>query len=171
MKRLLYGLVLLALVSASSSRLNAQNVLPDSFGAWKSSSEMVDIGRTANPSEDVLKEAGQARVEGRHYIRSDRKLAVLAEEFHDPTGAYQVYTARLSTKLNPSTVAPLTAAGNDQLIALVGNRVVTVSGIRSASDADLKLLLDQLQQSSDRSPLPPIRGYLPDVDMVQGSQK
>lgn len=171
MKRLLYSFVLLAFVSASGSRVNAQNVLPDSFGAWKSSSEMVDIGRTANPSEDVLKEAGQARLEGRHYIRSDRKLAVLAEEFRDPTGAYEVYTARLSTKLNPSTVAPLTAAGNDQLIALVGNRVVTVSGIRSASDADLKLLLDQLQQSSDRSPLPPIRGYLPDVDMVQGSQK
>jgi hypothetical protein len=68
-------------------------------------------------------------------------------------------------------VAPLTAASNDRLIALVGNRVVTISPIRSASDVDLKLLLDSLKQKSDRSPLPPIRGYLPDEDMVQGSQK
>ena len=45
------------------------------------------------------------------------------------------------------------------------------SPIHGVSDADLKLLLDSLKQASDRSPLPPIRGYLPDEDMVQGSQK
>ena len=100
-----------------------------------------------------------------------KTINVWMEQFHDPSWAYEIYTLGLKPTMNPSTVAPLTAVEKDKLWALVGNRVVTVTGIHGASDADLKLLLDKLKQSSDQTPLPPIRGYLPDADMVQGSQK
>ncbi len=95
----------------------------------------------------------------------------MLEQFRDPSGAYESYTARLSTKLNPSTVGPLTAAGNDQLIALAGNRVVTVGHISSVTDADLKLLLDSVGETADRTPLPPVRGYLPEENLIQGTQR
>jgi hypothetical protein len=170
MKRVGYLLVLIFVAFAAAST-RAQSALPDSFGPWKATEPAAQFNRTSAPSGDVLSEAGKTGAEGRNYRRGDKEITVLCEQFRDPSGAYEIYTAALSTKSNPSTVAPLTAAGNDQLIALVGNRVVTISPIRSASDGDLKLLLDSLKQKSDRSPLPPIRGYLPDEDMIEGSQK
>jgi hypothetical protein len=170
MKRLGSFLVLIFLTFAAASA-RAQSALPDSFGPWKGAEPLAQFARTSVPSADVLNEAGITAVEGRNYRHGDQEIAVKYEQFRDPSGAYEIYTAMLSTKLNPTTVAPLTAVGNDQLIALVGHRVVTISPIRSASDADLKLLLDALKQASIRSPLPPIRGYLPDVDMVQGTQR
>jgi hypothetical protein len=174
MKRFLFTILLLLVgagVEAQAPIGDAPKVLPDRFGAWTGTSVWADIGRTDSPAQEVFAEASHTSREARRYARGDKTLLVILDEFRDPSGAYEIYTQRLSTKLNPSTVAPLTAAGNDQLIALVGNRVVEVSGIRGASDADLKLLLDKLKQSSDQAPLPPIRGYLPDADLVQGSQK
>jgi len=171
MKRLAYLISATLLFCFAQTSARAQSRMPDSFGKWKSAGVIVELGRTDALSGDVRKEAGETGVEGRRYQRGAKEIVVVSEQFGDPSGAYEAYTALLSTKLNPSTVAPLTAAGNDQLIALVGNRVVTVSHISSATDADLKMLLDKLQQGSDRSPLPPIRSYLPDEDMVQGSQR
>jgi hypothetical protein len=160
-------LALAGLLSLAALPMSAQSRLPAQFGNWTKGS-CVD-----KPLASALaQEAGDA--EGANsctYSSGSKSIVVWVEQFRDPSGSYEVYTALLSPKLNPSTVAPLTAAGNDRLIALVGNRVVTVSEIHLASDADLKQLLDKLKQASDRSPLPPIRGYLPDVDMVQGSQK
>lgn len=156
-------------VSSLVSAQEHQAILPEAFGAWRGGETAG--GFAADSLDAVRKEAGETVREGRGYGSGNKTVTVAVRQFRDPTAAYEVYTAMLSTKLNPSTVAPLTAAGNDQLIALVGNRIVTVSPIRAASDADLKLLLDKLKQSTDQSPLPPIRGYLPDADLVQGSQK
>jgi hypothetical protein len=169
MKRLI--LLLVFSLAAVGARAQSDHVLPQQFGKWNIGSGPADASKLIPPFSDVLTEAGQIQFQYGWF--SDRKIWIRVEvqQFRDPSGAYEIYTARLNTKLNPSTVAPLTAAGDDRLIALVGNRVVTVSPIRGASDADLKLLLDSLKQASDRSPLPPIRGYLPDADMVQGSQK
>jgi len=170
MKRLTYLLALFLFSSADKSA-GAQSAFPDSFGAWKAAGPLATLGTVDAPGADVLREAGGTGSWAQNYVLGDKKILVVSEQFRDPTGAYEIYTARLSSKLNPSTVAPLTAAGNDQLMALVGNRVITVAPIRTASDADLKSLLDRLKQASDRSPLPPIRGYLPDADMVQGTQR
>jgi len=147
--------------------LHAQSMLPERFGAW---SKQTCVDRPyASP---LAGEAGDASgAVACQYSAGTKSASVWLEQFRDPSSAYEVYTSFLRPGLSASTVAPLTAAGNDQLIALVGNRVVTISPIKYASDGDLMLLLDQLKQASDRSPLPPIRAYLPDIDMVQGSQK
>lgn len=121
--------------------------------------------------DPLTQEAGRKAQDFTWYSDGRRSMRVLIEEFRDPSGAYQIYTARLTTKLNPSTVGPLTAAGNDQIIALVGNRVLTIGHISSATDADLKLLLDSVRQNADRTPLPPVRGYLPEEQLIQGTQR
>jgi len=162
-----FGVLSCAVVSPAT----AQKVLPDHFGKWISGGGPADEPKPSAGDTPVAKEASRTGQEFTWYSDGKRSMRVVLEQFRDPSGAYEVYTERLSPELNPSTVAPLTAAGNDQLIALVGNRVVTVSHISSATDADLKMLLDKLRQGSDRSPLPPIRSYLPDEDMVQGSQR
>jgi hypothetical protein len=148
-----------------------EKALPESFGKWKQGGGPSGGAKHAHLETPLLKEAGRWAVDDEWYTDGSKWMFVVMQEFRDPTGAYQAYTSELNTGLNPSTVAPLTAAGKDELLALVGSRLVTIAPIQSASDADLRLLLDRLQQVSDRSPLPPIRGYLPDQDMVQGSQK
>lgn len=175
MKRLLFTIILamacVAVQAQAPKSASAPGSLPSEFGQWKAAPASPDRLSAADTTDQLKREAGQTGVEWRNYARGDQKLGVVCQEFRDSSGAYEVYTARLSTRLNPSTVAPLTAAGNDELIALVGDRVVTVTGIHAASDSDLKLLLDKLKQPSGQAPLPPIRAYLPDADMVQGSQK
>ncbi|HVO58978.1 MAG TPA: DUF6599 family protein [Dongiaceae bacterium] len=174
-------LVLLALAAAwavcfasslcAQTQAPAGKILPAQFAGWQSGPGPMVEWRAVSPDSAVFQEAGLSRSEQQHYRNGRNNLDVQIFEFRDPTGAYEAYTAQLSTKLNPSTVAPLTAAGNDQLIALVGHRLVFVRGIRGASDADLRALLDHVRHGADTTPLPPVRGYLPDADLVQGSQR
>jgi hypothetical protein len=166
MKALTYFCAAAFLVAIPVYSSQAQIALPASFGKW-SKAKCVD-----KPLESALEEVGDKwGASSCQYVAGPNSVVVWTEPFKDPSAAYEIYTLRLHPGMSPSTVAPLTAVANGELVALVGNRVVTVSPIRVASDGDLKLLLDKLKQSSDQAPLPPIRGYLPEEDMVQGSQK
>jgi len=165
MKKLASVFAVAFLACAAFAR--AQSVLPDHFGKWKTSGASLGAAVSTN----VTGEAVRTRSDVARYVSGDKSLAVTVEEFRDPSSAYEVYTSRLSPRLTASTVAELTAAGNDGLIALVGNRVVTVSQIRNATDAELKLLLDSVKQTADTAPLPPIRAYLPEEQLIQGTQR
>jgi hypothetical protein len=169
MKRLILLLVLAA--ACAGARAQERHVLPEKFGKWVSGGGPPDQPKILAADNSVTQESGRSDQEFSWYNNGKSSLRVLLEKFRDPSGAYESYTARLSTKLNPSTVASLTAAGNDQLIALVGNRVVTVWHISSATDADLKLLLDSVKETADRTPLPPVRSYLPEERLIQGTQR
>jgi hypothetical protein len=171
MKRLASIFAVIVFGTLSVCPVRADKSLPENFGKWKQGAGPMVRMTPASPDTSILKETGSSEAELNSYSDGRRWMNVAVQEFRDPTAAYEVYTSLLSTNLNPSTVAPLTAAGNDRLIALVGNRIVTAEPIRGASDADLKLLLDKVRHSADATPLPPIRGYLPDEDMVQGSQR
>jgi hypothetical protein len=165
---------LAAALSIAGSATFAQQhtqILPKQFGKWISGGGPANEPEVVATDTPVGQEAGRTATDFTWYSDSKRSMRVLLEEFRDPSGAYETYTARLSTRLNPSTVAPLTAVGNDQLIALVGNRVVTIWHISSATDADLKLLLDFVKQTADRTPLPPVRSYLPEQQLIQGTQR
>jgi uncharacterized protein DUF6599 len=147
-------------------------VLPKQFGNWKDGGSGPPAATKHYYTDTaVLRESACSSVEDSWYVNGAKWIYVVEQEFRDTSGSYEAYTSQLNPGLNPSTVAPLTAAGNDQILALVGNRLVTISGIRSASDADLKLLLDSVRQNADRTPLPPIRAYLPEQRLVQGTQR
>jgi hypothetical protein len=147
------------------------NILPKQFGKWMQDEGPADQPRPIPPTSPLLQESGQSSTELQNYTNGKQWLQVWVEEFRDPSGAYQAYTSFLNPNLNPSTVAPLTAAGDDQLLALVGNRLLKVSWIKNATDADLKLLLTSVKQKADRTPLPPIRAYLPEQQLIQGTQR
>src|SRR5438045_4928512 len=149
-----------AAVDSNGGRHGA--VLPKQFGKWASGGGPPEESKIIAADTPESQEAGRTGQEVTWYSDGKRSLTVLLEVFRAPSGAYEIYTSRLSTNVNPSTVAPLTAAGNDQLIALAGNCVVRIWHISSATDADLKLLLDSVKQNADRTPLPPIRAYLPE---------
>jgi hypothetical protein len=162
-----------ALCAAAPAAFAQQHpqILPQQFGKWVVGDGPADEPKLVAPNSPLFQEAGQSAVELERYTDGKQWLRVWLQEFRDSSGAYQAYTSTLNPRLSASTVAPLTAVGDDQLVALVGNRVVKIVWIRNASDADLKLLLDSVKDRADRTPLPPVRSYLPEERMIQGTQR
>jgi len=166
-------LLALAATFPASSPIFAQpstgqtSVLPAKFGAWIKG-PCVD----KPPASLLAGEAGD-----RHgaasctYSQGTAQVAVWSEEFRDPSAAYEVYTAMLRPGMNATTVGELTALADDQLIAQVGDRVVTISNQRAVAVRDLKSLLSTIDARADHTPLPPIRAYLPIEGMIQGTQR
>src|SRR5260370_33921901 len=70
----------------------------------------------------------------------------------------------------PSSVGTNTAVDRDALLALVGNLVVRISPVQNPSTEELRRLIASLRAHSDRTPLPPIRAYLPG-GFIDGSQR
>jgi hypothetical protein len=73
--------------------------------------------------------------------------------------------------MSPSTVGRFTAVDDKGLLALVGDVVVGVDQPRNVSTKDLQELTSLVAGRADRTPLPPIREYLPKEDLVNATQR
>ena len=173
MRRHTLLLFLLTLALAGAPFCFAQNAakktLPDRFGIWTAASSP----NKAKPSEQdaaLLAEAGLEESLTRPYSNGSQTLNVRVERFHDPSGAYEAYTALLDADLEPSSVGQLTAIGHGRLIMLIGNFLVNVDQPQLASTADLKELSSIVRKSADTTPLPPIRAFLP-PGFADGTQR
>src|SRR2546429_8478929 len=106
----------LALALASAPYCRAQNtpqsILPDRFADWISTAPP-DKVKPAEQDAALLTEAGLEERLIRRYSNGSQILKVSLERFHDPSGAYEAYTALLDTDLEPSTVGQLTAVGHE----------------------------------------------------------
>src|SRR5438270_10837860 len=90
-----------AVVDSRVSRHGAG--LPKQFGKWVSGGGPADESKIIAADTPVSQEAGRTGQEFTWYSDSKRSLTVLSEVFRDPSAAYEIYTARLSTNVNPST--------------------------------------------------------------------
>lgn len=170
-----HTLLLFVLVLALSgapycfAQTRSQSGFPDRFGSWISNTPPVKVyGPEQEPS--LLTEAGLEGGSTRQYSNGSQTLNVSLERFHDPSGAYEAYTALLDTDLEPSTVGQLTAIGHGRLIMLIGNFLVIVEQPQLASTADLRELSAIVRKSADTTPLPPIRAFLPQ-GFADGTQR
>ena len=118
----------------------------------------------------LLTEAGLEESVTRPYSNGSQTLNVGLRKFHDPSGAYEAYTALLDADLEPSTVGQLTAIGHGRLIMLIGNFLVNMDQPQLASTADLRELSGLVRKSADTTPLPPIRAFLPQ-GFADGTQR
>jgi len=73
--------------------------------------------------------------------------------------------------MQPSTLGRFTAVDDKGLLILVGNIVIGVNQPRSVSTKDLQEFTSILGPQSDKTPLPPIREYLPKEDLVNATQR
>lgn len=172
MRRHTLLLFVLPLALAGAPYCRAQNkprsILPDRFGSWVSSASPVKV-KPADQDAGLLTEAVLEESITKPYSNGSQTLNVSLEKFHDPSGAYEAYTAVLDTDLEPSTVGQLTAIGHGRLIMLIGNFLVIVQP-QLASTADLKELSGVVRKSGDTTPLPPIRSFLP-PGFADGTQR
>ena len=165
MKKLALSLAV-AFMSLGSSA-HAQNVLPEQFGKWSKGD------CAAKPPAYVFSEevGGRQGAVSCTYTSGSQRVVVGVETFRDPSAAYEVYTSSIRPNMNPSTLGPLTAVTHDELTAQIGNRSVRIWNHRAASLSDLKLLLSSISEGADHTPLPPIRAYLPEEQLIQGTQR
>ena len=144
---------------------NAQ-ILPDRFASWTKGS------CAAKPAQQTLAlEAGLSGSESCAYSSANNTIQVLAQKLHDPSAAYEVYTAGLHPGMMPSLVGTNAAVDKDELWMLTGNLVLRISSQKLASEGDLRALVNSLDGPAEKTPLPDIRAFLPSNGLVQGTQR
>lgn len=163
-----FCLFALALALAGVPRSSAQqrSILPDEFAGWHIS-RCVDV-----PNHSALSdEAGEKEFRSCQFSSASQGVVISAGRYRDPSSAYELYTSLLTTGMSPSTVGEYTAADANKLLALIGDVVVQVEQPRNISTQDLQQLISGVKARAHQSPLPPIRAFLPEDDLVSGTQR
>lgn len=161
-----------AVLSAANSSAQQSNpaqqhqVLPDTFASWHVTGCDVDTQKPA-----LSQEAGERDFRQCQFASGKQTVTILAGKYRDPSSSYEVYTSLLRPAMQPSTVGRFTAVDDYGLIALLGDVVFEVRQPRNISTKDLQELASILAVRSDKSPLPPIRSYLPQEDLENATQR
>ena len=143
-----------------------EQILPDAFGTWHST------GCDGNaPRPAVSKEAGERDFRQCEFSSEKQRATIWAGRYRDPSSAYEVYTSLLRPTMSPSTVGRFTAVDDKGLLILVGDIVVGVDQPKNVSTKDLQELASVVAAHADKTPLPPIREYLPKEDLVNATQR
>ena len=171
MRRQFLFACLCALLSAANSSaqqgsFTQQQVLPDAFGTWHNTG-CVDMPE----HPELSQEAGLREFRACEFLSGKQKAGISAGRYRDPSSAYEVYTSLLRPAMQPSTVGRFTAVDDKGLLILVGDIVVGVDEPRNVSTKDLQELTSTIAALSSKTPLPPIREYLPKEDLVNATQR
>jgi Family of unknown function (DUF6599) len=164
------------IASAPLSAQQASNVaaefpgaLPHQFAAWTTASG--PSATTSSLPQPVQQELGTTASQSVDYTNGGKTIRVVLDKFRDPSSAYSAYTGQLRVGMQASDVRPYSAVAGDQMILLIGNFLLRVNQIRSISTADLRTLALSVQGLANSTPLPPIRNYLPEERLIQGTQR
>lgn len=158
---------LLSVANTSAQRSSPQqSILPDTFGSWHSAACDANAQRPG-----VSQEAGEREFLQCQFTSGKQSATIWAGKYRDPSSAYEVYTSLLRPNMQPSTVGRFTAVDEKGLLILAGNIVVGVNQPRNVSTKDLQELASVIAAGADKTPLPPIREYLPKDDLVNATQR
>jgi len=146
------------------------DVFPERFRQWGGVSPATPAPSNS-ASSAATSEAGLLERMERDYSDGQNRITLTIALFHDTSGAYQHYTAGLKPGMKPSTAGALSAADDTHLIAQIGDLVAEIDNVKSIGESDLQALVRQLHEHADPTPLPPVRAYLPEKDLVDGSQR
>jgi hypothetical protein len=162
-------------------------VLPEQFAGWKATGPATSgaptdagsfapaqAGQNAAPSAlpaPLYAETGAKWAERRTYGQRTNQISAEAIVLRDPSSAYEFYTAQLAPGMAASTVGEYSALDANKLVALVGDVVLQVEQPRKIPAPDLEQLVNVIKARAHESPLPPIRAFLPEEDLVNGSQR
>ena len=161
-----FALLSAANSSAQQKKLAQPPVLPDAFGTWHVGSCDASTQRPA-----LSQEAGDRDFRQCQFTSGKQTVTIWAGRYRDPSSSYEVYTSLLRPAMQPSTVGRFTAVDDKGLLALVGEIVMGVQQPRNISTADLQQLTSILAAKSDKTPLPPIRAFLPQEDLENATQR
>src|ERR1051326_1459273 len=153
---------------AQQNAFQQGDILPKQFSGWAG-------GLSAQPVLSVpftvQHELGSKPPEVVDYINGSKRIHVVLQKYKDPSSAYAAYTLQLQPGMEPSDVSQFSAVAPNRVLLLIGNFVLDVGQAKSISTADLRALSALVDAHADHTPSPPIRSYLPEEGLVQGSQR
>lgn len=161
---------MLALAAAPYSSAQ-QQTLPSHFGSWSGQFNPDDLHAVELPNMvNLEREAGLAGREWFDYSSGAAKIHVDLHKYHDPSSAYEIYTALIRPDMHPSTLDLTSAVDGEKLYVLLGSSILKLRPAPAISTADLTALVQSVSIHSDKTPLPPIRTFIP-RGFIDGSQK
>src|SRR5256886_14363755 len=116
----------LSLALAASPYLSAQRQqkLPTHFAGWSGQPSPMWVETEAAPDYlDLWKETGRAPGEFCEYSSGGAKIQVNLQKYHDPSSAYEMYTALIRPEMHPSTLNRTSAVDGDRLFRSEERRV------------------------------------------------
>src|SRR5438045_590398 len=169
----LWTILMVALAAGPRAFAQARHVLPERLGSasCKAVEQASPAGAPGANYAAVWKEAGAVAPEACAYTFDGKSVQVTLEKYADPSSAYEVYTAYLNPEMQPSVLGKNSAVDREKLIALLGSFVLSVRQPKDISSADLDSLVKAVRAHADATPLPPMRAFLPEQDVVQGTQR
>lgn len=154
-------------------------VLPERFGSWESTGpaktlRAQDLGNNWaqwTNGDKVLAESGLKRIEQRSYRNGDDEATFRVFTLYDPSSAYEFYTFLLAPGMRNLGIGDDSALSQYDARFLVGNLVVQATISPKTKPESLTAILAPLKAKADPTPLPPLKGYLPDTWKVFGTDK
>jgi hypothetical protein len=175
--------IVLALAGVPRSSAQQHAILPDQFGGWNASgpawsgaptfdaSSANQSGPSTASLSPLFGETDAKWEERRSYAKGKNQISVDLLELRDPSSAYEFYTALLNPGMAPSTLGQYAALDTNKLLSLVGDVVMRVEQPRNIPSQELLQLVNIVKAHAHQSPLPPIRAFLPEEDLVNGTQR
>jgi hypothetical protein len=141
-----------------------KTILPKQFSGWALTS------CTDKPVHFAFaKEAGEREFESCAYASGDKTIDIALGQYRDPTSAYEVFTSRLRAGMMPTKLGQVAAFDKDGVLFQEGSLVGESSA--NISREDLAALIQSVEAKSEKTPLPPIRTYLPAEGRLVGSER
>jgi len=168
----------------SKSPLERQQILPNQFAGWQPGHDVHNGGpqllmwpRNPKAAEydvrpeytKLLVESGVIRVEEHYYEKDNSEISVRAFRLADPSAAYQVYTSLLRPGMMPAKLGQVAAFDKEGVLIQEGSLVL--GSTANVSREDLAALVQAVEAKAEKTPLPPIRTYLPTEGRLVGSER
>jgi hypothetical protein len=158
-------LFLCAVALLSATPIHAQRtILPKQFRNWTMTKCVGQAPRLA-----LADETGQRQSEVCDYSSGDREFGIRLDLYRDPSSAYEIYTSRLRAGMMPTKLGQSAAFDKDGVLIQEGSLVL--SSTANISREDLTALLQAVEAKSEKTPLPPIRTYLPMEGRLVGTER
>jgi Family of unknown function (DUF6599) len=178
MRKKIVVFVLFAVLRATG--VSAQNaILPDHFGNWQADgpAKTLRVQDLRNnwaqwtDGDKVLAEAQVSRIEERSYKNGDDQATFRVFTLKDPSSAYEFYTFLLAAGMRNMGVGQDSALSQYDGRFLVGNLVVQATLSPKTKPESLNDIVSPLKAKADPTPMPPLKGYLPETWRVFGTEK
>lgn len=172
MRRFFLFLCGAALLSATSScaqqKILPKQFLPKQFRSWQQTSCSNRI--EGNPGDFIdWKEVGLRNVNNCEYAASGKTVKIRLAQYADSSAAFEVYTSLLKLGDMPTNLGQVGAFDKDGVLVQAGSLVIQSSA--NISKDDLSALVQAVDPQSEKTPLPPIRTYLPTEGRLVGSER
>lgn len=162
---LVCGIALLSVAAVSAQqKVVPKQILPKEFRSWHLSS-----CNSKSPDFGFWKEAGLRNVNDCEYTAGGATVNVRLAQYNDPSSAYEVFTGLLRTGMMPAKLGQVAAFDKDMVLIQEGTLVVRSTA--NVSQDDLGELVKAVDAQSEKSPLPPLRTYLPVAGRVVGTER